>query len=237
MREFRVVANDVIATDCFLLKFESADGEPMFEFKAGQWVMVYLPALIEGEKPWRGSFSIASAPSESKTSFELGVKVYGDFTKRLQKLVPGDVLQIHGPFGVFTLRPNNDHLVIFAAGIGITPFRSMIRELVAQKDLRDIDLIYTNRTEAGTSYEKEFDELSKLHPNFRTTYLLTTDVPAGWRGECGRFDTEKCARLIPDVSNREFLMCGPPAFMQAITELLAARGVDTKTKLRKELFG
>lgn len=237
IRDFRVTSNTVLATDCFLLTFEPADGEPMFTFTAGQWVMVYLPPLVAGEKPWRGAFSIASSPSDSKTSFELAVKIYGDFTKRLQKLAVGDIVQIHGAFGIFTLRPNADHLVMFAAGIGITPFRSMVRELAEGNDLRDIHVIYSNRSVDGTSFEEEFRALQAAHPNIHTTFILTKDPPQGWTGETGRFDAEKCTRLIPDISNREFLMCGSPEFMQTIAELLAARGLDTKAKLRKELFG
>lgn len=235
IRQFRVTKNEPLAEESFLLGLEPADNEPMFPFVAGQWVMAYLDCP-NGGKPWRGAFSIASAPSESGTSFELAIKTSGDLTKRLQALKSGETVRVHGPFGVFTLRPGTDRLVMFAAGIGITPLRSMIREMVAMNDDRDIVLVYSNRGLNGISFEAEFRSLVDIHLSFYVHFLLTGPVPDGWDGEVGRIDEEKMKRLLPSVDNTEFLMCGSKEFMETVAALLSARGVDVRTKLRKELF-
>lgn len=234
IRPFRVTKNLPLAPDVFLLSLEPADGEPVFSFTAGQWIMAYLDDP-DGGTPWRGAMSIASAPSESQDGIEMAVKVYGDFTKRLQRSIVGDVIRIHGPFGVFVLKPGTDRLVMFAAGIGITPFRSMIRECLAMNDPREIVLVYSNR-ETGAVFENEFRDLAATHSNFHPIFLLTGTPLSQWNGEVGRLNAEKLERFVPDVGSTEFLMCGSVGFMQTVTELLAARGVDVKTKLRKELF-
>ncbi len=235
IRPFRVTKNSPLADGCFLLGLEPADGEAMFSFIAGQWVMSYLDDP-NGGKPWRGAFSIASAPSESQKEIELAVKVYGDFTKRLQSLAVGDQVGIHGPFGVFTMRPGTDRLVMFGAGIGVTPFRSMIRESLAKKEERELVLVYVNRTQADTVLEQEFRDLAKQSPRVHVHFLVTRESPQDWDGLLGRVDAEKLQMIVPSCDATEFLMCGPEEFMNAIKELLVARGVDVKTKLRRELF-
>ena len=91
-------------------------------FLAGQWVYWHL--LNQDGSSWgRAAFSVSSAPGEFDEEFQLGVKVQG-FHQKGGQLQPGDVIGIQGPFGVFTLPKQADHLVFFAGGIGVTPFRA-----------------------------------------------------------------------------------------------------------------
>ena len=243
IRSFRIVKNEPLCDGSFLLGLEPADDKPTFSFVAGQWVMVHLAEpdqsleqAVATRSTWRGAFSIASAPSESKDGIELAIKVYGDFTKRLQRLQPFEIVALHGPFGVFTLRPGTDRLVIFAAGIGMTPFRSMIREMLLTNDPREIVLIYTNRMRGDIAFEEDLRDFAGKNPRVHVHFLLTRESPPSWDGEVGRLDEEKMNRLIPSVEQTEFLMCGPVDFMENVAALLAKRGVDVKKKLRKELF-
>lgn len=235
VRPFRVVKNVPLARNCFALTFVPDDGQPMFPFLAGQWIMLHL--LKDDGTSWgRAAFSIASAPSASSASFELAIKVYGDFTQRALGLKEGDRVHVQGPYGVFTLKPGTDRLVMLAGGIGIAPFRCMIREMAAQKDPREIMLFYTNKTKADISYEDELRELARTDPAFHPVFILTSDAPDGWDGEFRRLDAHKLKKHLPDLSQTDFLMCGSRELMDAVKGLLDAEGVDTKARLRKELF-
>lgn len=234
LRDFRVTKNAPLAKGIFALTLEPADGEPVFAFQAGQWV--YLHLLNGDGTLWaKTAFSIASAPAESSKTIELAIKVYGDYTKRAQTLTPGDAVKIHGPFGVFTLRPGTAPLAMFAGGIGVTPLRSMIRELAATHDPRPTILLYSNPKHDAAAYAEEFRELAKAHPAFHPIFAYTREqgVPGG---ECRRIDATMMEAHIPDMASAEYFMCGPRPFMDAIRECLEARGVDVKTKLHKELF-
>ncbi len=235
-RPFRVVANTPLAIDTFALTLAPDDGKPVFAFKPGQWVGVKLP---DDPIPNRRGvpFSIANAPIESKQAIELAVKVYGAFSRMMQTLNVGDRVTVQGPFGVFTLKPEGNRIIFFAGGIGVTPLRSMIREALLTNDQREIVLFYSNRTPDSIAYEDEFRELAKTHKNFKLVLLLTGEAGEGWDGESGRLDAAKFDRHVPDVSNTEFYMCGPRPFMDAVSSLLAEKGVDVKAKLHKELFG
>ena len=236
LRPFRVITNLSLATDTYALILEPADNELLFPFVAGQWVMVHL--LNDDGTPWgKAAFSLANAPSEADGKLELAIKVYGDFTKRAQGLKPGDIVKIQGPYGVFTLRPGTDPLILFSAGIGVTPFRSMIREILATGDTRPVTLFYTNRTRQATAYETELRELAASHPSFKNVFILTgADVPSDWDGERGRLNEEMLVRHVGTFDGKEYAMCGPRGFMDMIKEALAKHGVDVKVKVRKELF-
>ncbi|MSR85078.1 FAD-dependent oxidoreductase [Candidatus Uhrbacteria bacterium] len=208
----------------------------MFSFAAGQWVYLYL--LNEDGSSWaRAAFSIASAPEEAQKQFELGIKIYGDFTKRASKLMPDDHVQIQGPFGVFTLHENISPLVMFAGGIGVTPFRSQIRSLWKRRSATQVYLFYSNKIVEETAYFEELQAMAKEWPALHVIFLLTSEAPAKWPGETGRLNLEIIKRHVPSLDQGEFLMCGPPGFMDSIKAILDTQGVDTKKRLRKELFG
>lgn len=235
LRDFIVSQNIPLAQEAFSLVLKPHDGIPMFSFQAGQWVMLYLDG--SDGKPWKAPFSIASAPSESTESFELAIKVYGDFTRLAQSLPIGSVVRVQGPFGVFCLRPGTEPLVMIAAGIGITPLRSMYREMEMRQDIRPVTLFYTNRTQRGIAYETELRERAARDDRFRLVSTLTgeSDV-SGWEGEYGRITHETLRRHISDFSACEYVMCGPKAFMDEMREALAHEGVDVLKKVRKEIF-
>lgn len=234
-RNYRIVSNKPIAKDQFELSLAPDDGQAMFDFIPGQWVMIELPDPAGG-KAWKSAYSISNAPHEAKDAFEIAVKIDGDFTKRLEKLSIGERVVVQGPYGVFTLKPGEAPLVIFAGGVGFTPFRSMIRSLVAVKDPRPVILFYSNRVQAEIAYAHEFRELAATHPLFKPVFILTREAPQDWDGETRRLDRDMFLSYVPHPQQAEYLMCGSRSFMEAVQKLLQEEGVDTKTRLRKELF-
>ncbi len=234
-RNYRVISNKPIAQGQFELTFCPADEQPMFDFIPGQWVMIELPDP-NGGKVWKSAYSISNAPHEAKTAFEIAVKIDGDFTKRLEKLAVGDEVVAQGPYGVFTLKPGQAPLVIFAGGVGFTPFRSMIRSLVAVKDPRPVVLFYSNRIQDEIAYAHEFRELAATHSLFKPVFILTRESPQEWDGESRRLDRDMLLKYVPDLQAAEFLMCGSRSFMEAVQNLLMEEGIDIKARLRKELF-
>lgn len=235
MRPFRVVSNTPLADETFELRLTPNDGAPIFSFLAGQWVMMHL--LNEDGSSWgKAAFSISNAPCEVKEEIDLAVKVHGDYTKRAQTLKPGDVVNLQGPYGVFVLRPSTEPLVLFAGGIGVTPLRSMLRQVLLSGESRRVVLFYSNRTRNMTAYEQELRDLATKYPQFTVTFFATQEKPDGWDGVCGRVEASHVQSVLSDVANNDFCMCGPAPFMDAVKEMLAGLGVDVKTKLRKELF-
>jgi ferredoxin-NADP reductase len=235
IRNFRIVDRRQETGDVIVLQLEPADTEPMFAFKAGQFISLHI--FNDDGSEWGKSFySIATAPSESSERFLLAIKVRGDFTQRASQLRAGDLVGIQGPFGAFVLRNEIEPLVMFAGGIGITPLRSMLREaLVAQKD-REIFLFYSDKTRESMAFLKEFRDLQGKHANFHPIFILTNEKPLDWDGETCRLNSEMVSSRIKNMADARYCMCGPKGFMECVREILVSCSVDVKTRLKQELF-
>lgn len=238
IRPFRVTEITWETAEIFSLHLEPKDPADMIAFQAGQWA--YLHLFNQDGSPWaRAAYSIASAPEESKERLKLGIKVEGDFTKRASKLMPDDTVALQGPFGVFTIPPGDGPLVLFAAGIGISPFRSMLRSLErsTQHPARSVTLFYSNKTIEDTAYFEDLDALAKRAEWFTPIFTLTQDRPDVWPGENGRIDGAMLNRYVSSLDGVTFMMCGPKPFMESIRLMLEEQGVDTRKRLKQELFG
>ncbi len=220
----------------FTLTLSAKQGAPL-SFTAGQWV--YLHLLNQDGSSWgRAAFSIASAPSESKERIQLSIKIEKDFTKKAGQLQPGDVVGIQGPFGVFVLPEQAPKLVMFAGGIGIAPFRSMIREILARQLPIEMVLFNSNSFIEDAVYFEELDDFARQSTAFKAVNTLTGgDVSSEWMGETGRFNQAMFDKYCTDMPGTVYMMCGPEAFMESVKEVLTAKGIDVKTRLKKELFG
>ncbi len=236
LRHFTVQEIKWETPDIFTLVLVPDGSESMFSFQPGQWVFLHL-LKADGSSLARAAFSIATAPEESNAQLELGIKVYGSFTKLASQLIPGDRVDLQGPFGVFTLREQVSPLVLFAGGIGVTPFRSMIHSLAARKAGAEVILFYSNKRVEDIAYFDELNKIAETWPGLRLVYLLTEHAPSKWQGEIGRLNAEILKKHVMDFQQGEFLMCGPPGFMETVEKLLKEQNVDTKKRLHRELFG
>jgi ferredoxin-NADP reductase len=224
------------SAETYTLVISPVDETDAIRFVPGQWVYLYL-YNSDGSVWAKAAYSIASAPVDG-SSLELGIKIKGDFTKRASNLMPGDRIGIQGPFGLFVLPPGEGPMVFFAAGVGITPFRSMLRQLVADGAQREVAFYYSNRTVEDAPYLEEFLELAKRHAWFKPVFNLTQDKPSVGTWELGRLDGDMISRHLPsDTKDISYLMCGPKGFMDMIKQTLADKGIDVKKRLKQELFG
>lgn len=224
------------SVNVFTLTLRPEQGAPL-AFAAGQWA--YLHLLNQDGTSWgRAAFSLASAPAESKEKIQLAIKIEKDFTKRAGQLQPGDVVGIQGPFGVFVLPETASRVVMFAGGIGIAPFRGMIREILARHLPIKMVLFYSNRFIEESVFFEELDDYALQSPDFKAACTLTGgDVPGSWTGETGRFTHAMFDKYVQDEPGTIYLTCGPEAYMEQVKGVLVDKGIEVKTRLKKELFG
>jgi ferredoxin-NADP reductase len=123
-----------------------------------------------------------------------------------------------------------------AGGIGITPFRSMLRDLLDRKEARPITLLYSNKTASEIVYADVLEE-ARQQLGITTVYTLTDEssVPPEWQGEIGRFDAEMIAKTVPDYCERTFYLSGPRSLVVGFEEVLRGVGVP-KRRIRTDFF-
>jgi ferredoxin-NADP reductase len=140
------------------------------------------------------------------------VRTSGDHGRLLRRLRPGTPVVMEGPYGAFTVqaRHNGCPVTLVAAGIGITPIRSLLDDLppesaptVLHRAHREDDLILSD----------EIDAL--VHARGGVVHRLV-----GHRDR-QPITQQRLAELVPGIDGHELYVCGPPGFAAAV--LAAAR--------------
>ena len=122
-----------------------------------------------------------------------------------------------------------------AGGIGITPFRSIIKHLLDTKEKRDIILLYCNKTPADIVYKDVFDQAEK-ELGIKIIYAVDSAPASGsWRGEIGMVDENMIKRSVPDFKERTFYLSGSHAMVMAFEDILRKMGVKRR-QIKKDFF-
>jgi len=208
-----------------------------FDFYPGQYVMLQVPYPPTGEVLKR-AYSIASSPTK-RGVLELTIKKTPNGKASLiltEQTKEGDVFNIKGPYGKFVWLPELSKRVVFiGAGSGIVPLMCMLR-YVRDANLRDVraTLLYSNTSYEEIIYREELEELSKL-PNIKVVHTLTRAYPEEWKGYTGRINKEMIQKEVEDIPLNLYYVCGPPQFVDDITQILLELGVD-KDSIKKEKY-
>jgi ferredoxin-NADP reductase len=199
-----------------------------FVFSPGQYMEWTLPHKHTDSRGNRRYFTIASSPTEK--DLRLGIKFYANGSSyKKAMLTMTDRTPIVGAQvrGDFTLpKDPKRKLVFLAGGIGITPFRSMIKYLIDINQPRPIVLLYANKTVDEVVYHDIFTQ-AQQQLGIRIIYTLTdkTKLPVIWQGMTGRIDAHMIRQVIPDFMERIFYLSGPRSMVAAYEKSLKELGV------------
>ncbi|MDO8576610.1 MAG: RnfABCDGE type electron transport complex subunit D [bacterium] len=208
------------------------------KFSPGQYAEWTLASDASDARGNRRYFTLASSPTEQ--GVRLGVKFYDNpstFKKTLANFTAGSMVLAGSIAGDFTLpRDKKQKLVFIAGGIGVTPFRSMVKYLLDSKEERDAVLFYSNKTEPEIAYRDLFDEAAAANPRFRVVYTLTDKTtPPSWTRERGYVDAAMIEREVPDYKERTFYISGPNAMVTAFRDTLRHMGIP-RHKIKTDYF-
>ncbi len=199
-----------------------------FDFKAGQCLDLALPASLDlSSAESSRTFSIASAPFEEDLMITTRLRP-SDFKRALVEFPLNSDVSIEGPYGSFTIgKPRTRPLALIAGGVGITPFRSILKEAARHSELDGVFLFYANRNPESAAFLRELGGLDGNLGKFMLVAAMTGLNPEGadWPGETGRIDREMLARYI-DLKSATYYVAGPPAMVKATRELLSQSGVE-----------
>lgn len=134
-------------------------------FYPGQYLDIELP--IADSYGNVKAFTISSSPTEDFL-IVTSKKGKSNFKKYMQSLKPGDLISTSHPAGTFTLDETTT-AVFIAGGIGITPFRSMLKWTVDQKLMLPITLIYLN-SDTDFPFREELDSWKQKLPDLNIIY-------------------------------------------------------------------
>ena len=186
-------------------------------YEPGTFVFINRPGADGGR--WEPHpFSISSSPTER--DLRLSIRQVGDFTRSLANLQRGDAIEVFGPFGGFTMHrfARYRRFVCIGAGIGITPFLSMLRFEATNDDFRRLWLWYVVHDAADAPYDAELREGVDRADSYVDYELWPTS-------ERGRLTAAQVVDAVRPLEDFAVMLCGPPAFMRSMTRQFIAQGV------------
>jgi ferredoxin-NADP reductase len=205
-------------------------------FQAGQYISLFLD--IKGIRTSR-PYSISSQPNQ--------IGFYDITLRRLQgglvsnflldQIRVGDPLKSSGPQGHFYHNPlyHEKTMVCIAGGSGITPFMSMIREIVECGIDQNVFLFYGNKCTDDVIFHQELLRISERFDRIR--YIPVIEDPgADYTGKCGLITADLIQEATGHISGKTFFLCGPQGMYDFCIPALERMGIR-KQSIRRELYG
>ena len=188
-----------------------------FAYRAGQFCTFRVH--VDGATHHR-CYSMSSAPEVDAELTVTVKRVPGGAVSNwlIDRVGPGDELELTQPAGVFQLTDSDEPLVAFAAGSGITPIMSLLRAALATTS-RQVRLLYANRDRASTIF---FDELVRLERE--SSGRLS--VQHHWDVDHGFVDAASVTGFLGDAAEGDLYVCGPTPFMDVVERSLLDAGAD-----------
>ena len=213
--QLKVLQKTTNGDSYFSLVFEKPAG---FIYCPGQYLDSELP--VKDPNGNTRAFTISASPTED---FLMLSTNYGStpFKKALAKLKSGHKITASHPAGTFILDESSP-AVLIAGGVGITPFRSMIKYAIENNIKTPITLLYSNSDE-NFLFKKELEECRKLLPKLTIIYHNST--------QNGRLNLDSRFLILDSI----YYLAGPPSFVDDFGKILLELGVD-ETNIRYDRF-
>jgi ferredoxin-NADP reductase len=216
----------------------TTDDTPLPAAKPGQYLT--LRVVGAGDPPPVRSYSLSSAPGGEP--YRISVKhapkgvVSGYLTT---KLTAGSDLEAAAPRGDFVLDEDDDSpVLLLSAGIGVTPVMAMLHQLAATHSQREVWWLHGARGPHEHPLAKEARLLLRSLSHAREHVFYSSATPAErfrMQAATGHLDKRNLTALGIPTSAAAYI-CGPNAFMTAISDALAAIGI-TPDRMHSEVFG
>lgn len=162
-------------------------------------------------------FSLSDAPSTDGLRFT--IKARGDASAAMLRLPIGTKVVVEGPYGAHT--PDElfgRKVLMIAGGVGIAPVRSLLERLpagsepvVLMRARNDAELVHLDEVRALAA---------RAHGRVRV--LVGPSATLAVRDP---FSADQLRRAVPDLHEREVLLCGPERLLHAARAGLRAAGV------------
>lgn len=170
-------------------------------------------------------FSVATAPAENTIKITTSISDNpSDFKKAMLELEKGMKIKMSGPVGSFYLKDSSPTLLI-AGGIGITPFRSILKQIEAEGNRVDqqINLLYMDSKKLYL-FKNELDGIAN-NPSISVTYLDSRD---NLHQEIDKF-------TALHKNNAKYFIAGPKSMVDSISTYLQNNHIS-KQNIKKDAF-
>jgi glycine betaine catabolism B len=244
--------DNVDGTDVTSFKFSKGleDNMTSLDYTAGQFAFFDIGGVYNDPKGPIRHFTISSSPTENFIMFTTRIRD-SPYKKRLSSLEKGAKVKVRGPEGQFVLHEDHSKSAVFlSGGIGVTPFRSMLKYATDKQLPIKIIMFDSNRNRSNILFKREFDEWSNINRNLKIIYTISEEedrpheqsslsaAKNDWKGEYGRIDKAMILKYLDsnELNISIFYICGPPSMLKAMQALLQEEVEVPKDRIKVEEF-
>ncbi len=176
---------------------------------AGEFAVFELDKVNNDPKGAIRDFTIASSPTEDFIMISTRIKE-SSYKQRLSDLTESTKIKISETQGQFILHKDYSKPAVFlSGGIGVTPFRSMIKYATDKQLPLEIIVFDSNKNINNILYKKEFDKWLEINKKLKIIYSITDDTSQKkieshstneWKGEYGRINKNMILKYINDTT-------------------------------------
>lgn len=236
VRALRVAEKIRESDDVASFVLVASDGRPLPPFEAGQ----YLPLSLDvpgGTEPLRRTYSLSGPPSTERYRITVKREPHGAASRFLHDAVQaGATLRAGAPSGEFVVGCRRCPVVLVSAGIGLTPFVSMLHDLLREPIMPPVWFVHGTRDGRHHPLAAEVRALAAGRPGVTVHVTYSRPRPEDTSHDgVGRIDGALLARLV-DAPDAHYFLCGPVTFMAAVQSDLERRGVGAD-RVHSESFG
>jgi predicted ferric reductase len=218
--EFKVVKVNILNNNVTEIEIEPISKK--IEFRSGQFIFIRFVGVGISSEPH--PFSIASFIGDD--NLKIVIKSLGDYTSTVNKIVPGTLAKVEGPFGCFYENKNSNRKEIWiAGGVGVTPFLSMARSIGNINN--NIDLYYCLKNKEEAVLLDELNRISVSNNKFQ--------VKPWYSEEQGFINSDIIEKGSNGLASTDIYICGPLPFMKILRSQFINKGVD-KNNIHFEEF-
>src|SRR5919206_1255182 len=155
---------------------ESDDKQSSFlDYTAGQYAFFDIGEVYNDSRGPVRHFTISSSPTEDFVMITTRIRDT-PYKRRLSSLEKGTIVKVRGPQGKFVLHDDCSKPAVFlSGGIGVTPFRSMIKYATDKQLPLKIVMFDSNRNRENILFKKEFDDWANKNKNLKIIYTISAD--------------------------------------------------------------
>ena len=204
-------------TRTFHFNFKKEKVRREFIFESGQFAEFSVFGVGEA------TFCISSSPTR-RDHLECSVKRVGRLTNALHRLHVGAEIGFRGPYGnSFPLDYlEGKNLVFVAGGIALAPLRSLIWNVIDNRDkYQKVDIVYGARSPSDLCFKYDLDSWGR---NDSVNLAVTVDRgDEKWQGKVG-FVPQVLEQIGPSADNAVAIVCGPPIMIRFTFPVLEKLG-------------
>ena len=228
----RVVDLSFATHDVLQLRLAVESGGP-YTFSAGQFAKLQFTFAPDTPR----DYSMANRPDDPLLEFHIRC-IAGGVSGQIPSLLKlGDLVRVSGPFGTSYLRgEHSGPIIAIAGGTGLAPIRSIVATALGQGLHRPLHLYFGVRSERDVYAEAELRAWQARHPNLNVHVVLSEEPglesarhsqasPGAGRLRRYGLVVDAVRGDFRDFQGFQAYLAGPPAMVDAATELLSAGGI------------